>query len=62
MENVEHPDIRNMDPATREQAQRNVAMTSKEHMIEWLEATKRRWLVLNSIDMVNALPYPHGKT
>jgi hypothetical protein len=36
------------------------AMKSPEHLARWLEATNRKWVVLNSADLVKALPWPSG--
>lgn len=47
-----------IEALTAEQA--NVAMKSPEHLKLWLSETGRRWLVLNSLDLVDALPWPDG--
>jgi hypothetical protein len=36
------------------------AMKSPEHMKQWLDASGRRWLVFNAIELVDALPWPDG--
>jgi len=38
----------------------NTAMKSPEHLKLWLEKSGRRWLVLNGLDLVDALPWPSG--
>ena len=42
------------------QEQINTAMQSPEHLRQWLDASERRWIVFNGIDLVEALPWPHG--
>lgn len=37
-----------------------VAMTDPAHLREWLEASGRRWLVFDALDLVEALPWPSG--
>lgn len=36
------------------------AMKSPEHLKAWLEATGRKYIVINSVDLVNAL-WPQGR-
>lgn len=36
------------------------AMKSKEHLKMWLDASGRRWLVFNGIDLVESLTFPEG--
>ncbi len=57
---VEHPSVRNMSDTQRLQAQVNVAMGSPGKMKEWLQESGRRWLVLDALELVDALPWPHG--
>lgn len=45
-------------PLTPEQIQ--TAMKSPEHLREWLDASGRRWLVFDGVELVKALPWPHG--
>lgn len=40
--------------------QMNVAIKSKKHMLEWLEATNRQWFLFNGKHLVEALPWPSG--
>lgn len=42
------------------EAQIRTAMKSPEHMKEWLEATGRRYLILDAVELVDALPWPGG--
>lgn len=37
-----------------------VAMSSPEHMKEWLEKSGRRWMVFNGMELIDALPWPEG--
>lgn len=37
-----------------------VSLKDKKHLLQWLEATGRRWLIFNSRDLVQALPFPDG--
>jgi len=41
-------------------AQMRVAMKSVEHLCEWLEASNRRWLVFDALELVKSLPWPNG--
>jgi len=45
-----------------EQAQRlfNISMKTPEHLKAWLEESGRVWIVLNSVELVDALPFPGG--
>ena len=45
-------------PLTTEQIA--TAMKSPDHLREWLDATGRRWLVFDGVDLVKALPWPDG--
>lgn len=36
------------------------AMKDPKHMRQWLEASGRRWLVFDALDLVEALPWPAG--
>jgi hypothetical protein len=36
------------------------AMKDPSHLREWLEASGRRWLVFDALDLVEALPWPAG--
>ena len=50
-----------MQPTVEQsEAQMNVAVKSPEHLQAWLEATGRDWLVFNTKDLVDALPWPDG--
>lgn len=40
--------------------QMRVAMKSKDHMIRWLEASGRPWLIFNAKHLIEALPWPSG--
>lgn len=45
-----------------EQAQRlfNVAIKDPEHLKRWLQESGRTWLIFNTNDLVDALPFPDG--
>ena len=45
-----------------EQAQRllNVSIKDPAHLKRWLQETGRTWLVLDSLELVDALPFPDG--
>jgi SAM-dependent MidA family methyltransferase len=45
---------------TLSQEQLNTAMRSPTHLKQWLEATHRRWLVFNAMELMDALPWPSG--
>jgi len=36
------------------------AMKSPDHLKAWLDASGRRWLVFNGIDLIDSLTYPEG--
>lgn len=36
------------------------AMKSPDHLRAWVEASGRRWLVLDGVEFTKALPFPHG--
>ena len=42
------------------QEQINTAMRSPGHLRAWLDASGRRWVVFNGLDLIEALPWPHG--
>lgn len=56
---VEIPEVRNMSAAERAAAQESVRIT-KEHLLRWLSASGRDYLVLKSAELVEALPFPDG--
>jgi len=58
--NVTLPSVRKMTSQERSEAQMRVAMQSPEHLKRWLEASGRRWLVLDAMALVEALPWPAG--
>lgn len=47
---------------TEEQAKAllRVAIKDAGHLKSWLEKSGRKWLVFNSVDLVDALPFPDG--
>lgn len=38
----------------------NISIKDKGHLKQWLEATGRRWLVFDAINLVDALPWTEG--
>lgn len=38
----------------------DTAMKSVDHLKQWLDASGRRWLVFNALDLADALTYPEG--
>jgi hypothetical protein len=42
------------------QEQINTAMKSPQHLREWLDASGRKWIVFNGVDLIDALPWPGG--
>jgi hypothetical protein len=36
------------------------ALRSPDHMKAWLDASGRRWLIFNAIDLVDSLTFPEG--
>ena len=57
---VEIGQVKNMTPQERAEARERVAMESPDHLRRWLRESGREWLVLNAIDLVNAIPWPVG--
>lgn len=53
-------EVRNMSEDEKAAAVSNVAMDSPERLKRWLQASNRQWLVLNTTDLVDALPWPGG--
>lgn len=49
-----------MTPEEQAQARARISMASPEHLKMWLEATHRKWIVLNAVDLVGSLPWPEG--
>ena len=45
-----------------EMAQRilNISIKDAGHLKEWLEVSGRRWLIFDSRDLVDSLPFPEG--
>lgn len=37
-----------------------LAMSSQVHLKQWLQASGRRWLVMDAMELVDALPWPGG--
>jgi len=42
------------------QHQINTAIKSRQHLKDWLANSGREWIVINSSDWVDALPFPDG--
>lgn len=38
----------------------NVSIKDKEHLKRWLEKSGRRWLLFDSLGLVDSLPFPEG--
>jgi hypothetical protein len=49
-----------MTPAEQAEAIQRTSLRSAEKLKTWLEASGRRWLVFNALDLVDALPWPNG--
>lgn len=49
-----------LDPAMLAIAQQRTAMRDPEHLRRFLLQSDRKYLVLNALDMVEALPWPDG--
>jgi len=60
MQSVEHPIVRNMSTIERSEAQMRVAMQSPEKLKKWVRESGRQWLVFNTLELVDALPWPEG--
>ena len=57
---VEHASVKTMSAIERSEAQLRVAMTDPQHLKEWVRRSGRTWMVLNGLDLVDALPFPEG--
>lgn len=60
MSDVVLADVRKMSSQERSEAQMRVSMQHPEHLKSWLVASGRRWLVINALELVDALPWPAG--
>jgi hypothetical protein len=60
MSDVVLADVRKMSSQERSEAQMRVSMQNPEHLKSWLVASGRRWLVINALELVDALPWPAG--
>lgn len=49
-----------MDAAEVIRRQRATAMKSPEHLKQWLQASGHAWLVFNTQDLIDSLPWPFG--
>lgn len=49
-----------LDPAELRERQMRLAMSSPEHLKQWLRASGREWIVMNAAELVDALPWPGG--
>lgn len=54
------PEVAKMSPAERTEARQRVAMESPAHLKAWLEASGRRYLVMDALELVDSLPWPGG--
>jgi len=57
---VEVPVVRQMSEIEKSEARMRVGQSSPARMIEWLEASGRTWLVLNSRHLVESFVWPEG--
>lgn len=53
-------EAKSMSAEERAEAQMSTAMASPDHLRQWLDETGRHWLVLNTDELVKALPWPTG--
>ena len=60
MSEIVHSSIVAMSAAERMEAALRTSMASPEKLMQWLEASGRVWLVFNSRQLVQALPWPEG--
>lgn len=47
-------------PEDRAQALLNVAIKSPDHLKRWLQASGRRWMVFDALNLVDSLKWPEG--
>lgn len=57
---VELPEVKEMSAVQRSEAAMRVAMQSPQQLRKWLHESGRRWLVFDALELVEALPWPHG--
>ncbi len=48
------------DSEVLRERQVKLAMSSAAHLKQWLQASGRRWLVMDAMELVDALPWPGG--
>lgn len=48
-----------MTPEERAEARARVSM-AQTHLLEWVHATQREWMVFNTVDLIKSLPFPDG--
>lgn len=54
-----HLDFEKATPEALREAQQRVALTDPDHLVRWLQASNRAFLVLYAPDLVDALQGPH---
>jgi len=52
--------VKDMDEHQRIMARERVSISDPDHLKRWLEESNRKWLVLDSSELVDALPWPEG--
>ena len=57
---AEISEVAAMSAQERAQAQHSVAIASREQLLNFLDASSRDWLILNTRQLVEATPFPHG--
>lgn len=57
---LELPQVQKMGEQERKEALDNVAIQTREQLIRFLHESERKWLVLNTGHLVEALPFPQG--
>lgn len=60
MRQVELPEVKAMSPSDRVEAMKRVSLKTPEALKTWLAASGRRWLIFDSLDLVDSLPWPGG--
>jgi len=53
-------EIKGLSSTERLEALNRVSIQTKDHLIKWLIATDRAWLIFNAKDLVDSLPFPEG--
>jgi hypothetical protein len=57
---VELTEVRGMSDLERAQARESVSIKSPDHLLAFLDASERTWLIFNTDHLIRSLPWPEG--